>query len=65
MIQDTRPFSGSDAITVRHDEQPELYERAERAFFDGDGTFTHEGRRWRVGEGVSDIYAVIRPEITS
>jgi hypothetical protein len=56
-------FSSEHAKTVYEAEEPELYKLAEDALFNGDGTFTHGGRLWEVGEGKPSQYLVIRPEV--
>jgi hypothetical protein len=50
-------------VTVSKVEQPELYELADDAQFDGNHTFTYKGRLWEVGEGVVGAYWVIRPKV--
>lgn len=63
MTKGPRLFSDARAVTVLMDEQPELYDLAENALLNGDGTFTYEGVLWEVGEGTRDSYLVIRPEV--
>ncbi len=65
----TKLFSSDPAraVTVYIDEQPELYELADNALSDGDGTFMYKGRLWEVGEGSGmgepGGYLIIRPEV--
>ena len=42
-------FDFANGITVRPDEEPELYQLAVEAVSDGNGTLTHDGKRWAVG----------------
>lgn len=67
MTQDDRLFDPNRAVTIFKAEQPELYHRALDARANGDGTLTHEGRLWQVGEGWGaggepDSYVEMRPE---
>lgn len=56
-------FSAEQEKTVYEEELPELYKLAEDALFNGDGTFTHGGTLWEVGEHKPGQYLVIRPEV--
>jgi hypothetical protein len=50
-------------VTVYAEDQPDLYKLAEDALFDGDRTFTYQGRLWQVGEGKPGNYVIIKPEV--
>lgn len=63
MTKGSRLFSAARAVTVYVEEQPELYRLAEDALYDGDNTFTYQGRLWQVGEGKPGNYLVIKPEV--
>lgn len=63
MSQEDRLFSNEGAVVVDRNEQPELYRLAEDALFNGDSTFTYEGRLWEVHEGVLTDHFIIRPEV--
>lgn len=63
MVKGSLVFDFNRAVTVLMDEKPELYDMAEYALLNGNGTFTYEGVLWEVGEGTLDNYLVIRPEV--
>lgn len=59
----TKMFSKNREVTVYKSEQPDLYELAAEALFNGDGTFSYKGRLWEANEGDPEVYLLIRPEV--
>lgn len=56
-------FNFTHPKTVYRTQDPTLYALGRDAAETGDGTFQHEGRLWRVGEGMTDEQLELYPEI--
>lgn len=55
-------FDFSRGVTVRSEEQPELYRLAVEAVSDGNGTFSYENKMWAVGVIEAEKLLEIYPE---
>lgn len=63
MTAPAHTFDTTKMKTVYPGKHAELYELAQGALFDGDGTFTDGGRLWQVCNGKPGQYLDIWPEI--
>ncbi len=56
-------FDTTKLKTIYPSNQPEFYETAENALFDGDGTFTYQDQLWQVCDGKPGEYLDVWPAL--